>query len=258
MESLGTTMPVLPSGTHQLLVWTSPPIVNACAISRHSFPNFCAQQSLTCFSAFGCTHEFALHCPFKPAGFSPPLFATRHSLFAIRLTFAKIGAVMEMARTAEVERKTAETQVRVKVNLDGTGNVQVDTGIGFFDHMLNTLLRHAWFDATVWARGDTHIDDHHTVEDTGIVLGQAIDKALGERKGVQRFGSAIVPMDEALVLCSVDLSGRGNAFVELPVEGKVGNFDAELAPEFFRALATNAPHNFAHQTPFRREQAPHH
>ncbi|MFA0782725.1 MAG: hypothetical protein YYHSYBAR_001116 [Candidatus Fervidibacter sacchari] len=147
---------------------------------------------------------------------------------------------MEMARTAEVERQTAETQVRVKVNLDGTGKVQVDTGIGFFDHMLNTLLRHAWFDATVWARGDTHIDDHHTVEDTGIVLGQAIDKALGERKGVQRFGSAIVPMDEALVLCSVDLSGRSNAFVELPVEGKVGNFDAELAPEFFRALATNA------------------
>ncbi len=165
---------------------------------------------------------------------------TRYSPLAIRPTFAKIGAVMEMARTAEVERKTAETQVRVKVNLDGTGKVQVDTGIGFFDHMLNTLLRHAWFDATVWARGDTHIDDHHTVEDTGIVLGQAIDKALGERKGVQRFGSAIVPMDEALVLCSVDLSGRGNAFVELPVEGKVGNFDAELAPEFFRALAINA------------------
>ena len=166
--------------------------------------------------------------------------AIRYSPFATRLTFAKIGSVMEMARTAEVERQTAETQVRVKVNLDGTGKVQVDTGIGFFDHMLNTLLRHAWFDATVWARGDTHIDDHHTVEDTGIVLGQAIDKALGERKGVQRFGSAIVPMDEALVLCSVDLSGRGNAFVELPVEGKVGNFDAELAPEFFRALATNA------------------
>ncbi|MEZ8220987.1 imidazoleglycerol-phosphate dehydratase [Candidatus Fervidibacteria bacterium JGI MDM2 JNZ-1-D12] len=145
-----------------------------------------------------------------------------------------------MAREAEVERETAETKVKVSLNLDGTGKVQVDTGIGFFDHMLNTLLRHAWFDAIVWARGDTHIDDHHTVEDTGIVLGQAIDKALGERKGVQRFGSAIVPMDEALVLCSVDLSGRGNAFVELPREGKVGNFDVELAAEFFRALATNA------------------
>jgi len=145
-----------------------------------------------------------------------------------------------MARKAEVERETAETKVKVSLNLDGTGKVQVDTGIGFFDHMLNTLFRHAWFDAIVWARGDTHIDDHHTVEDTGIVLGQAIDKALGERKGVQRFGSAIVPMDEALVLCSVDLSGRGNAFVELPREGKVGNFDVELAAEFFRALATNA------------------
>jgi len=145
-----------------------------------------------------------------------------------------------MARKAEVERETAETKVKVSLNLDGTGKVQVDTGIGFFDHMLNTLLRHAWFEAIVWARGDTHIDDHHTVEDTGIVLGQAIDKALEERKGVQRFGSAIVPMDEALVLCSVDLSGRGNAFVELPREGKVGNFDVELAAEFFRALATNA------------------
>lgn len=145
-----------------------------------------------------------------------------------------------MARIAEVERQTAETKVKVTLNLDGTGKVQVDTGIGFFDHMLNTFLRHAWFDATVWARGDTHIDDHHTVEDTGIVLGQAIDKALGERRGVQRFGSAIVPMDEALVLCSIDLSGRGNAFVELPTEGKVGNFDVELASEFFKVLATNA------------------
>lgn len=147
---------------------------------------------------------------------------------------------MAMARKAEVERQTAETSIKVTLNLDGTGKVQVDTGIGFFDHILNTFLRHAWFDATVWARGDTHIDDHHTVEDTGIVLGQAIDKALGERKGVLRFGSAIVPMDEALVLCSVDLSGRGNAFVELPTEGKVGNFDVELATEFFQALAVNA------------------
>lgn len=145
-----------------------------------------------------------------------------------------------MARTAEVERQTEETKVKVALNLDGTGQVQVDTGIGFFDHMLNTLLKHAWFDATVWARGDTHIDDHHTVEDTGIVLGQAIDKALGERKGVQRFGSAVVPMDEALVLCSIDLSGRGNAFIELPTEGKVGNFDVELAAEFFRSFAVNA------------------
>lgn len=145
-----------------------------------------------------------------------------------------------MVRRAEVERETTETKVKVTLNLDGTGEVNVDTGIGFFDHMLNTLLRHAWFDAVVWARGDTHVDDHHTVEDTGIVLGQAIDRALGERKGVSRFGSAVVPMDEALVLCSIDLSGRGNAFVEIPTEGKVGNFDVELAAEFFRALASNA------------------
>ncbi len=142
-------------------------------------------------------------------------------------------------RKAEVERQTAETSVRVSLTMDGTGKVQVDTGVGFFDHMLTTLLKHARFDATVWARGDTHVDDHHTVEDTGIVLGQALDKALGDRKGVQRFGSAIVPMDEALVLCAIDLSGRGNAFVQLPTEGKVGSFDVELAAEFFRAFAVN-------------------
>ena len=142
-----------------------------------------------------------------------------------------------MARTAEVQRQTAETQVRVWLNLDGAGTVQVQTGIGFFDHMLTALLKHAWFDATVEAQGDTHIDDHHTVEDVGIVLGQAMDKALGDRKGIHRFGNAFVPMDEALVLCALDLSGRGNAFVQLPTSGKVGTFDVELATEFFRAFA---------------------
>ncbi len=144
-----------------------------------------------------------------------------------------------MGRSAEVQRQTAETQVKVTLDLDGTGKVAVSTGVGFFDHILSALLKHAWFDATVTARGDTHIDDHHTVEDTGIVLGQALDKALGDRKGVQRFGSALVPMDEALVLCAIDLSGRGNAFVQLPTEGKVGTFDVELAAEFFRAFAAN-------------------
>jgi imidazoleglycerol-phosphate dehydratase len=144
-----------------------------------------------------------------------------------------------MARMAEVERTTAETQVRIWLNLDGVGKVQVRTGVGFFDHMLTSLLKHAWFDASVEAQGDTHVDDHHTVEDTGIVLGQALDQALGDRKGVQRFGSALVPMDEALVLCAIDLSGRGNAFVQLPTEGKVGTFDVELAAEFFCAFAAN-------------------
>lgn len=142
-----------------------------------------------------------------------------------------------MGRTVEVERQTAETKVRVALSLDGTGKVQVDTAIGFFDHLLSALLKHAWLDAEVWARGDTHVDDHHTVEDTGIALGQALDKALADRKGIQRFGSAIVPMDEALVLCSVDLSGRGFSFIELPTEGKIGSFDVELAAEFFRAFA---------------------
>ncbi len=146
---------------------------------------------------------------------------------------------MLFMRKAEVERQTAETTVRVTLNVDGAGKVQVATGVGFFDHMLTTLLKHAWFDASVWAQGDTHVDDHHTVEDTGIVLGQALDKALGDRRGIQRFGSAIVPMDEALVLCAIDFSGRGNAFVQLPTEGKVGTFDVELAAEFFRAFAAH-------------------
>lgn len=173
--------------------------------------------------------------PKNPKSLPSNLLVVTNNVFA-----AKICSVIAMARRAEVERETAETKVKVTIDLDGAGKVQVDTSIGFFDHMLKTFLRHAWFDATVWARGDVHIDDHHVVEDTGTVLGQAIDKALGERKGVQRFGSAIVPMDEALVLCSIDLSGRSNAFVELPKEGKVGNFDVELAAEFFRAMAINA------------------
>lgn len=144
-----------------------------------------------------------------------------------------------MERRADVQRQTAETQVKVTLDLDGTGKVKVSTGVGFFDHMLTTLLKHAWFDATVTASGDTHVDDHHTIEDVGIVLGQALDKALGDRKGVQRFGSALVPMDEALVLGAIDLSGRGISFLALPTDGKVGNFDVELASEFFRAFSLN-------------------
>ncbi len=144
-----------------------------------------------------------------------------------------------MNRSACVERVTKETRVQVSVNLDGSGQFTSQTGVGFFDHMLISLGHHAFWDGTVTAQGDLHIDAHHTVEDVGIALGQAIDRALGDRKGINRFGSALVPMDEALVLCSVDISGRGFAFIDLPVPGPIGSFDPELVTEFFKSLSAN-------------------
>lgn len=145
-----------------------------------------------------------------------------------------------MARTAAVERRTLETAIEVAVNLDGTGQVDVSTGIGFFDHMLTAFGRHSRLDLTVKAEGDLQVDGHHTVEDTGIVLGQALAQALGDKRGITRFGSSFVPMDEALVLAALDLSGRGQLHwdVEVPF-GMVGDFDTQLAREFFIALATN-------------------
>ena len=144
-------------------------------------------------------------------------------------------------RTAHVERQTAETQIEVSLNLDGTGAVQVDTGIGFFDHMLSALGRHSLIDLTVKAVGDLEVDGHHTVEDTGIVIGRALREALGDKAGIHRYGSAITPMDEALVLCALDISGRGAAFDELQVSQQMlGSFDTDLAREFFIALAANA------------------
>lgn len=113
-----------------------------------------------------------------------------------------------MTRTASVDRKTSESQVHVEVNLDGSGVAQVSTGVGFYDHMLSSFARHALVDLTVTASGDTHIDAHHTVEDTAIVLGQALRQALGDKAGIRRFGDAVIPLDEALVQCAVDLSGR--------------------------------------------------
>ena len=144
-------------------------------------------------------------------------------------------------REAIVERKTGETDIRIELNLDGTGKNEIDTGIGFLDHMLELFARHGRFDLTVRCKGDTRVDDHHSTEDIGIALGQAIDKALGEKKGIVRYGSMILPMDESLILSAVDLSGRGFLAYELqiPTE-KVGTFDTELTEEFFRALATNA------------------
>jgi len=146
-----------------------------------------------------------------------------------------------MGRTATITRTTGETDVTVTVDLDGSGTTSVETGVPFFDHMLDAFGRHGLFDLTVKATGDLDIDAHHTVEDVGIVAGQAIAQALGDKAGITRFGSAIVPMDEALVLSAVDISGRGQLHyaVELPIE-IIGTFDTTLAKEFLIALATNA------------------
>lgn len=143
-------------------------------------------------------------------------------------------------RQAEIARKTSETDVRVRLALDG-GEVAVDTKVPFFDHMLDALGRHGLFGLEVAASGDVEVDAHHTVEDVGICLGQAIAEALGDKAGIRRFGSACVPMDEALVLAAVDISGRGQLHyeVDLPVE-VIGTFDTTLAREFLIALATNA------------------
>ena len=144
-------------------------------------------------------------------------------------------------RQAEIIRKTGETDIRVKLELDGTGICRIDTGVGFLDHMLELFARHGRFDLEVSCKGDTRVDDHHSVEDIGIALGQAFDKALGDKKGIVRYGSMILPMDETLVLSAVDISGRGLLVYDLriPTE-KVGTFDTELTEEFFRALAHNA------------------
>ncbi len=143
-------------------------------------------------------------------------------------------------RTGEVSRRTAETEVKLKLNLDGAGNYQIDTGLGFFDHMLTLFARHGAFDLEITARGDLQVDAHHTVEDTGICLGQALKAALGDKSGIARFGHALVPMDEALAMAAVDISGRGFLVFEAAVPAaKVGEFDTELTEEFFRALALN-------------------
>ena len=141
-------------------------------------------------------------------------------------------------RDAEIVRKTAETDIRLTLDLDGTGVSRVNTGCGFLDHMLTLFARHGRFDLTVTCKGDTYVDDHHTVEDTGICLGDAFARALGDKRGVKRYGSMLLPMDEALILTAVDLSGRGMLCYEadIPTE-KIGTFDTQLAEEFFIAFA---------------------
>ncbi|WP_224823294.1 imidazoleglycerol-phosphate dehydratase HisB [Cognatishimia sp. MH4019] len=143
-------------------------------------------------------------------------------------------------RTASVSRNTAETQITVEINLDGTGAYDNQTGVGFFDHMLDQLARHSLMDMTVRAKGDLHIDDHHTVEDTGIALGQALAEALGDKRGIVRYGACLLPMDDALVRAALDLSARPFLVwnVEMPT-AKIGTFDTELVREFFQAFATH-------------------
>ena len=131
-----------------------------------------------------------------------------------------------MTRTASTSRKTAETSIELALDLDGTGASDVSTGVGFFDHMLCALSRHSLVDLDLRVEGDTWVDDHHTVEDTGIVLGQALREALGDKRGIRRFGSCMVPLDEALVMAAVDISGRGELFWDVPISAqKVGTFD---------------------------------
>ncbi len=141
-------------------------------------------------------------------------------------------------RTAKISRDTAETKISVEINLDGTGQYDNETGVGFFDHMLDQLSRHALIDMKVRAKGDLHIDDHHTVEDVGIALGKALTAAVGDKKGINRYGSCLLPMDDALVRSALDISGRPYLVwnVEMPT-AKIGTFDTELVREFFTAFA---------------------
>ncbi|MFQ6754068.1 imidazoleglycerol-phosphate dehydratase HisB [Cereibacter sphaeroides] len=143
-------------------------------------------------------------------------------------------------RKAEISRKTAETDISVTVDLDGTGRYDIRTGVGFFDHMMDQLARHALIDITLRCEGDLHIDDHHTVEDCGIALGQALTRALGDKRGIRRYGSFHLAMDDALVRAALDLSGRPFLVWNLPFPTqKIGSFDTELVREFFQALATH-------------------
>ena len=147
-------------------------------------------------------------------------------------------------RTATVTRKTGETDITISINLDGTGESTVNTGIGFFDHMLKSFAKHGYFDLTCIVKGDLEVDCHHTIEDTGIVLGKAIKEAVGDKAGIKRYGSFIMPMDETLVLSAIDLSGRPYLSYDLDLTvPRVGNFDTEMTKEFFYAVSYAAEMN---------------
>jgi len=154
-------------------------------------------------------------------------------------------------RTAEISRKTRETQIRLALNLDGDGKSAARTGVGFFDHMLDLLTRHGLLDLSLDAKGDLDVDAHHTVEDVGIVLGQAIEKALGDKRGIYRYGWAIVPMDESLAQVAIDLSGRPAFVFNVKFTGPlIGEFPVELVEEFFKSIATNAKMNLHISVPY--------
>jgi imidazoleglycerol-phosphate dehydratase len=143
-----------------------------------------------------------------------------------------------MGRSCELNRVTGETNIHMNLNLDGQGESNIITGIGFFDHMLNSFTRHGFFDLNLSVEGDLEVDTHHTVEDTGIVLGTAIKKALGDKKSIKRYGSMILPMDETLILCAIDLSGRPFFCFDVPfTTGRVGDFETEMVKEFFYAVS---------------------
>ena len=143
-------------------------------------------------------------------------------------------------RSGKIERKTAETEISVSLNLDGTGKYDINTGVGFFDHMLEQLARHSLIDLEVHANGDTHIDDHHTVEDTGIAFGQALTQAISDKVGINRYGWCLLPMDDTLIRTALDLSNRPFLYldIDMPTD-KIGNFDTELVREFFQAVSTH-------------------
>ncbi|EIW19815.1 MULTISPECIES: imidazoleglycerol-phosphate dehydratase HisB [Pelosinus] len=146
-----------------------------------------------------------------------------------------------MMRTATMKRQTAETNISTTLNIDGTGKSEIATGIGFFDHMLLLLTKHGFMDLQLIAQGDLQVDGHHTVEDTGIVLGQALAKALGDKSGIKRYGTAFVPMDEALAMVSLDISGRPFLVFDVAIPSeRIGDFDSELTEEFLRALSVHA------------------
>lgn len=147
-------------------------------------------------------------------------------------------------RIAYIERKTNETDIKMELHIDGTGLTKIDTGIGFFDHMLNSFARHGCFDLKLQVKGDLYVDSHHTIEDTGIVLGEAIKKAIGDKKGIRRYGQRILPMDETLMLCAIDLSGRPYFAYDMNLTtDQVGYFDTEMVKEFFYAVAYSAGMN---------------
>lgn len=147
-------------------------------------------------------------------------------------------------RSSSIQRDTAETKIKLSLNLDGEGKTTIQTGIGFFDHMLTHIGKHSLSDLIVEVKGDLDVDCHHSVEDAGIVLGQAIKEAVGNKEGINRYGQAIIPMDEALILCAIDLSGRPYVDVDTPFTvDRVGDFDTEMVEEFFRAIAVNAGMN---------------